>query len=96
MTVNPLQLRRDVDEFKKEVYQSMGISHEWPLIKLIVFANQIIENHKIVNFKEPLAYYERRDTETLDEVIEGPYSKLKSLTDGIIKQELIKKANKNV
>ena len=94
MTTNPLQLRKDVEELRKEVYESISIAKEWALIKLIVFANQIIENHKIINFKEPISYFNRREEESLDQVIEEPYNKLKSLTDGMLEKEKLNKIKK--
>ena len=63
MSTNPLQLRKDCDNMielsffvASEYYLKEDFKNEkkslWEVIKNIKFANQIIENHKIVNFKE--------------------------------------------
>lgn len=93
MTTNPLQLRKEIDTLKRSIYQESSLFDKWELIKSIKFSNQIIENHKIINFKEASKDFQRLKTEPLDDVIYEPYSRLKLLTDGILKQEIIKKIN---
>ena len=63
MSTNPLQLRKDCDNMielsffvASEYHLKEDFKNEkkslWEVIKNIKFANQIIENHKIVNLKE--------------------------------------------
>ena len=67
------------------------------LVKNIRFAIQIIQNHKIVNFKESAKDYNNlihceSNTEIYN-YIESIYNELKSLTDGILKKEILDKLN---
>ena len=97
MKTNPLQLRRAID-LQLADYKNKGlfnINEAWEIIKNIKFSIQIIENHKIVNFKEAQNdYYNLLGFESIDEVenyINQSYIQLKKLTDGMIKQEILKK-----
>lgn len=97
MKTNPLQLRRAID-LQLADYKNKGlfnINEAWEIIKNIKFSIQIIENHKIVNFKEAQNdYYNLLSFESIDEVenyINQSYIQLKKLTDGMIKQEILKK-----
>lgn len=97
MKTDPLQLRRMID-LQLVDYKNKGlfnINEAWEIIKNIKFSIQIIENHKIVNFKEAYNdYYNLLSFESIDEVenyITQSYSQLKKLTDGMIKQEILKK-----
>lgn len=97
MKTNPLQLRRAID-LQLADYKNKGlfnINEAWKIIKNIKFSIQIIENHKIVNFKEAQNdYYNLLSFESIDEVenyINQSYIQLKKLTDGMIKQEILKK-----
>lgn len=90
MTTNPLQLRKDVDkDFNTKPFDE--------LIRAIRFSIQIIENHKIVNYKDGLddiiAINNAESEEEVDKIIDKSYSVLKSLTDGMIKQEIRKRAD---
>lgn len=63
MTTNPLQLRKDIDDYL-ELYYMVAVNHFqneefdewkkqlWDVIKYTKLTNQIIENHKIINFTE--------------------------------------------
>lgn len=97
MKTDPLQLRRTIDlqlaDYKNK--NLFNINEAWEIIKNIKFSIQIIENHKIVNFKEAYNdYYNLLSFESIDEIenyINQSYSQLRKLTDGMIKQEILKK-----
>ena len=99
MTTNPIQLRKDIDsEYLISALSSVvGINLFYNLIRSIRFSIQIIENHKIVNYKDGLEYYEELlNAESINDcwkIVNKSYDELKSLTDGMLKQELLKKAN---
>lgn len=97
MKTDPLILRKTID-LQLVDYKNKGlfnINEAWDIIKNIKFSIQIIENHKIVNFKEAHNdYYNLLSFESIDEVenyISQSYAELKKLTDGMIKQEILKK-----
>ena len=101
MTTNPIQLRKDVDILRnmiqtKEHLQTTDAMYD--LIRAIRFSIQIIQNHKIVNYKDGYEdYIAVENAETFVEmwnIVNVSYRTLKSLTDGVIKQEILKKANK--
>lgn len=96
MTTNPLQLRKDIDSEYSKCCENFYKQLE--LLKDIRFAIQIIENHKIVNFKESYQdYYVLPSFESLDEILDyiaSVYKDLFDLTEGIRKKELIDKYNK--
>lgn len=89
MTTDPVQLRKTIDYEIKD-FDNLTPLEKWEVVKDIKFANQIIENHKIVNFKE--AASDVVSDESSFEVIEKPYARLRELTDGMLKKELLKKA----
>ena len=102
MSTNPLQLRKDVYEYL-ELYYMVASNHFqnkkqlWEVIKYAKLANQIIENHKIVNFKE--ANYEYKQLVENDcedeanvlklwlDLIKEPLGLLRKSTDGMLKKE---------
>lgn len=101
MITNPIQLRKDVDALRnmiqtKEHLQTTDAMYD--LIRAIRFSIQIIQNHKIVNYKDGYEdYIAVENAETFVEmwnIVNVSYGTLKSLTDGMIKQEILKKANK--
>lgn len=57
MTTNPLQLRKCFDATKAQILSNLGETESakqfnlWKIILFARFCNQIIENHKIVNFR---------------------------------------------
>lgn len=100
MNTNPIQLRNDVDIFRKAVQQNECLQTTdtmYELVRNIRFSIQIIQNHKIVNYKDGHEdYVALENAESFNEmwnIIDASYQTLKSLTDGIIKQQILKKAN---
>ena len=99
MTTNPIQLRKDVDEFAKHItlVASPNIDFYTDLLRQIKFSIQIIENHKIVNYKDGLDDFisikNSESSEEIWQIINKSYNQLKSLTDGMLKQQILKKAN---
>lgn len=102
MQTNPLQLRKDVDAsvISKEEYENyeaykLSDYDLWDSVKKCMFANQIIENHKIVNFKEAnQAYISITETPTWEQYqqeFEKPYNILKKSTDEILRRSKIEK-----
>ena len=117
MTTNPLQLRKDWDILEKEVWKEIeSVLNEqqacltaekdaWSLYRYLNFANQIIDNHKIVNFKTVSSAYiklvqgEHCDLESLKkdwhEICNAELKLFKSKTDEILKADKIKKILQN-
>ena len=99
MKTNPLQLKKTIrtQRLSNETYSDINILRDWELIKNIKFAIQIIENHKIVNFKEAKNdYFNLLKCESIEEIseyINKSYQILKDLTDGMLLQERIKEIN---
>ena len=99
MKTNPLQLKKTIrtQRLSNETYSDINILRYWELIKNIKFAIQIIENHKIVNFKEAKNdYFNLLKCESIEEIseyINKSYQTLKDLTDGMLLQERIKEIN---
>ena len=100
MVTDPIQLRRDVDAFRKAILQTESLQTTdsmYELTRMIYFSIQIIQNHKIINYKEGREDYSAlENSETFNEmwhITNNIYETLKSLTDGIIKQNILKKAN---
>jgi hypothetical protein len=98
MTTNPIQLRKDIDSEHNLFHLcSNPGSVAKKLIRDIKFSIQIILNHKIVNYKDGLGdFYVIDSFETPEECyqyVDEVYAELKSLTDGMLKQEILKKAN---
>lgn len=97
MTTNPLQLRNQIDEEVRNLSEESTLYDYWKILKDVEFANQIIENHKIVNFKRPkidfltLKYKEEDLKEIFGRLFTESYKVLKNSTDGILKQSKIKK-----
>lgn len=100
MTTSPLQLRKAIDSQINKYTNTglIGLDVAWEIIKNIKFSIQIIENHKIVNFKEASNdYHILSSFESITEIenyINQVYSKLKNMTDGMIKQEILNKIKK--
>ena len=105
MTTNPLQLRKCFDITKNQILSNLGeteLSQQFNLWKIILFArfcNQIIENHKIVNFRNSASdYKELRKYNNFDELlnifntlITPELNLLYKSTDELLKQEKITK-----
>ena len=116
MSTNPLQLRKDIDEYI-DLYYAVAHNHFlknevkdwkkqlWDTIKYTKLANQIIENHKIVNFKEAnLEYKQLVENDCDDEesilklwldLIKDPMGLLHKSTDGMLTKEKQKKIIQN-
>ena len=105
MPTNPLQLRKCFDTTKNQILSNLGeteLSKQFNLWKIILFArfcNQIIENHKIVNFRNSASdYRELRKYNNFDELlnifnvlITPELNLLYKSTDELLKQEKITK-----
>lgn len=116
MSTNPLQLRKDFEEyldlyylvaqdnFKNEIYSAWkkGL---WDLVRRVKFINQIIENHKIINFKEANSDYMLLvENNIVDEsvllkmwldIISKEIGLLNKTTDGMLLKEKQKKIIQN-
>lgn len=105
MTTNPLQLRKCFDITKNQILSNLGeteLSKQFNLWKIILFArfcNQIIENHKIVNFRNSANdYQELKKYNNFDDLlnvfnalITPELNLLYKSTDELLKQEKIAK-----
>ena len=105
MTTNPLQLRKCFDITKNQILLNLGkteLSKQFNLWKIILFArfcNQIIENHKIINFRNSANdYRELRKYKNFDELlnifntlITPELNLLYKSTDELLKQEKVAK-----
>lgn len=110
MTTNPLQLRKCFDTTKVQILSNLGeteSSKQFNLWKIILFArfcNQIIENHKIVNFKNSANDYQELrkytdDNELLNAfnaLITPEINLLYKSTDGLLKREKITKIQQKI
>ena len=102
MITNLLQLRKEIDAqfatlLENKVEKDV-LDYYWSRIKNVIFANQIIENHKIINFHVPKKYYEKLINASDENRFEiayisfmEEYDILKSHTDDVLKQSKIKK-----
>ena len=87
MHTDPLKLRLQIDRLLKNPKSKDYYS----ILKKIKFAIQIIENHKIVNFKDgngecKLIKSSNPDSEAFINLITPSYNILKKLTDGILEK----------
>ena len=110
MTINPLQLRKCFEATRVQILSNLGEieSSKWfNLWKIILFArfcNQIIENHKIVNFKNSANDYQELrkytdDNELLNAfnaLITPEINLLYKSTDGLLKREKIAKIQQKI
>ena len=110
MTTNPLQLRKCFDTIKTQILLNLGeteLSKQFNLWKIILFArfcNQIIENHKIVNFRNSANDYQELrkytdDNELLNAfnaLITSEINLLYKSTDGLLKREKIAKIQQKI
>lgn len=105
MNTNPLQLRKCFDITKAQILSNLGdteLSKQFNLWKIILFArfcNQIIENHKIINFRNSANdYQELKKYNNLDDLLNTfnillapELDILYKTTDGLLKQEKLTK-----
>lgn len=92
MQTNPVQLRQDinflafttkslledkVEDIKSQLFDTIAYT---------IFARQIVENHKIVNFAEPAKYYEelndKMSLEDFNKIYTPVFEEFKELTQG--------------
>lgn len=100
MKTDPLNLRKQIIKMKNEITENNSIEELWKIICYCKFANQIIENHKIVNFKEanPEMKFLRVSEEplqTFKQCLWKPLEMLKKSTDGMLKREIQNKIVQN-
>ena len=104
MTINPLQLRKCFDTTKNQILSNieeieLKQFNLWKIILFARFCNQIIENHKIVNFRNSVNdYRELRKYNNFDDLlnifntlITPELNLLYKSTDELLKQEKIAK-----
>ena len=110
MTTNPLQLRKCFEATRIQILSNLGeteFSKQFNLWKIILFArfcNQIIENHKIVNFKNSANDYQELrkyidDNKLLNAfnaLITPEINLLYKSTDGLLKREKIAKIQQKI
>ena len=102
MTTNPLQLRKCFDTTKNQILSNieeieLKQFNLWKIILFARFCNQIIKNHKIVNFRNSVSdYQELKKYNNFDELlnifntlISSELNLLYKSTDELLKQEKI-------
>ena len=110
MTINPLQLRKCFEATRVQILSNLGETESskrfnlWKIILFARFCNQIIENHKIVNFKNSANDYQelRKYTDdnellnTFNTLITPEINLLYKSTDGLLKREKIAKIQQKI
>ena len=110
MTTNPLQLRKCFETTRVQILSNLGETESskrfnlWKIILFARFCNQIIENHKIVNFKNSANDYQELrkytdDNELLNAfnaLITPEINLLYKSTDGLLKREKIAKIQQKI
>ena len=112
LQTDPLELRKEFDSIFNYIVASARVQiikerpltaqkMLWTLVKFLKFANQIIENHKIVNFKDVAEDYKQivngqisNDEEIIqifEDRLREPLALFKKYTDGMLKASKIKK-----
>lgn len=100
MKTEPLKLRKQILLMDKRIIpENFNIKDAWQVIIYCKFANQIIENHKIVNYS--VANDEWKKLSESDdqyncyqELLQQPLNLLKKYTDGMLKKEIEQKLSK--
>ena len=109
MTINPLQLRKCFDTTKNQILSNieeveLKQFNLWKIILFARFCNQIIENHKIVNFRNSANdYFELRKYNDFNELF-SIFNKLLApeldllykSTNELLKQEKIVKLQQKI
>lgn len=110
MTTNPLQLRKCFEATRVQILSNLGETESskrfnlWKIILFVRFCNQIIENHKIVNFRNSANDYQELKKYTDDNELLNAFNALitpeinllyKS-TDGLLKREKIAKIQQKI
>ena len=110
MTTNPLQLRKCFEATRVQILSNLGETESskrfnlWKIILFARFCNQIIENHKIINFKNSANDYQELrkytdDNELLNAfnaLITPEINLLYKSTDGLLKREKIAKIQQKI
>ena len=110
MTTNPLQLRKCFEATRVQILSNLGETESskrfnlWKIILFARFCNQIIENHKIVNFKNSANDYQelRKYTDNnellnaFNALITPEINLLYKSTDGLLKREKIAKIQQKI
>ena len=110
MTTNPLQLRKCFEATRVQILSNLGETESskrfnlWKIILFARFCNQIIENHKIVNFKNSANDYQELrkyidDNKLLNAfnaLITPEINLLYKSTDGLLKREKIAKIQQKI
>lgn len=90
-----VKLMMSTDLLKLRVFVDTHDFDNWETIKNCKFANQIIDNHKIVNFKEANDEYEllkeNPTKEQFEHLFKKTYDLLRSRTDEILRRSKIEK-----
>lgn len=100
MKTEPLKLRKQILLMDKRIIpENFNIKDAWQVIIYCKFANQIIENHKIVNYSvandEWKKLLESDDQyNCYQELLQQPLNLLKKYTDGMLKKEIEQKLSK--
>lgn len=101
MHSNPLQLRKDIDRLYNEdlVMSDINYDRYFSIIRAIRFTLQILDNHKIVNYRDGLddcnKILEVKSMPEITEIIDHNYNQIKKVTDGVIKQDILNRAKKS-
>ena len=110
MTTNPLQLRKCFDTTKNQILSNLGETESskrfnlWKIVLFARFCNQIIENHKIVNFRNSVNdYLEFKKCDSNTELF-NTYNKLLTpelyllhkSTDGLLNREKLLKLQQKI
>lgn len=111
METNPLKLRKNYEStYPTRLIVAIDQIHSgniitgqqyfWKVVKDVMFSNQIIENHKIVNFKEPAESYRLivngRETDELNmmqtymQELSAPLERFTQYTDTIYRKSKLK------
>lgn len=99
LKTDPLGLRKQVVKLNNQITtENFNPKDAWKVIVYCKFANQIIENHKIINFKEANSeriMINKGDYNVYKACLNKPLEKLKKSTDGMLKKELQSKVIQN-
>ena len=110
MTTNPLQLRKCIEATRVQILSNLGETESskrfnlWKIVLFARFCNQIIENHKIVNFRNSVNdYLEFKKCDSNTELF-NTYNKLLTpelyllhkSTDGLLNREKLLKLQQKI
>ena len=110
MTTNPLQLRKCFETTRVQILSNLGETESskrfnlWKIVLFARFCNQIIENHKIVNFRNSVNdYLEFKKCDSNTELF-NTYNKLLTpelyllhkSTDGLLNREKLLKLQQKI